>query len=285
MPINIEQILDRIVIGTANFDSNYGLSKQKDSTDALLDCIWESKIKKLDLSNGYDFNIMHLNSSERKWSLQFKIQIDLKSPVESYRDKLEVILSQLNKSNLDRILIHNGDRLLEIWGLKVLEKIQRITPTEITFGLSLYDLKNLFEVLRYELVKIVQFPSNVFDRRLDNARGYPNNNLMLSNVILQARSIFLQGLLVNPNSSPPVKIEFCKNLLSDWYSWNAFNKLSVTESALTEVLIYQKFDEITLGIDSVSQLKEITSSVLRSPRFNLVETVPEVLIDPRQWHK
>lgn len=285
MPIKIEEILDRIVIGTANFDSNYGLSKQKDSTDALLDCIWESKIKKLDLSDGYDFNIRHLNSSERKWSLQFKIQIDLKSPVESYRGKLEVILSQLNKSNLDRILIHNGDRLLEVWGLKVLEKIQRITPIGITFGLSLYELKNLYEVLKYELVRIVQFPSNVFDRRLDNARGYLNNNLRLSNVILQARSIFLQGLLVNPNFTPPVKIEFCKNLLSDWYSWNAFNKLSFTESALTEVLIYQKFDEITLGIDSVSHLREITSSVLRSPRFNLIETVPEILIDPRQWHK
>ena len=73
--------------------------------------------------------------------------------------------------------------------------------------------------------------------------------------------------------------------MSDWYSWNAFNKLSFTESALTEVLIYQKFDEITLGIDSVSHLREITSSVLRSPRFNLIETVPEILIDPRQWHK
>ena len=44
-------------------------------------------------------------------------------------------------------------------------------------------------------------------------------------------------------------------------------------------------DHNTLGIDSVSQLKEITSSVLRSPRFNVIETVPEILIDPRQWYK
>jgi aryl-alcohol dehydrogenase-like predicted oxidoreductase len=278
-------ILDRIHIGTANFNSYYGLTKNRDNVENLLGDIWASGITKLDLSNKYLFNLKDLKNDRQNWQIQLKIHIDTRQPEESYRRELNYALLNMNTNNIDRILIHNGDEFLYENDISDLNKLFNMTPVNVKFGVSLYDLPNLLKVIESDFVKIIQFPANIFDRRLAGIKDNSQHLLNINHKILQARSIFLQGLILNNYSTFPQNLISHKNIFENWYLWNNRNDIDLLESSLGEVLNHQKIEEVTLGIDSGEHLKQLVNVNLNQLRYVIPEAIPDVLIDPRKWKK
>ena len=112
MSSGIDQNLSRIIIGTANFNANYGLTRERENTESLLSNIWALGIRRLDLSNKYSFGLKDLNIYNQKWQIQLKVSIDTNQPSESYYYELHNALSSINGNYFERVLIHNGDEFL-----------------------------------------------------------------------------------------------------------------------------------------------------------------------------
>jgi aryl-alcohol dehydrogenase-like predicted oxidoreductase len=285
MGILQNSILDRIHIGTANFNSHYGLSNNRENVENLLGEIWASGITKLDLSNKYLFGLKDLKNDRQNWHIQLKIHVDTRKPEESYRQELNYALLNINTNNIDRVLIHNGDEFLYENNISDLNKLFEMTPGNIKFGISLYDLPNLLKVIDTDFVKIIQFPANIFDRRLAGIKENFQHLININHKILQARSIFLQGLILNNYSTFPQNLISHKNIFENWYLWNTRNNIDLLESSLGEVLNHQKIGEATIGIDSSEHLKQIINVNLNQLRYVMLESIPDVLIDPRKWQK
>lgn len=283
MQIKVQSHLDKIFIGTANFNSQYGLVKNIENIDLLLDQIYRSGIKRLDMSNRYSFKLNDLEVSRQDWLIQYKIQIDTDRPVNSFNEELQILFARPRGEMINRILIHNGDQVIDKYGIGVLDKFFRSVPSKTKFGVSLYETRNVNLVSDIDFIEVIQFPANVLDRRLEVLRGEATLNQKISNKVLQARSIFLQGLLLNNFIDFPTNLIPYKRVIENWLEWNVLNGLNLLESNLSEVLIHQGLNEVVLGINSVDHLRELIGSKLNGPRFNHSREVPNELIDPRKW--
>lgn len=283
MQMKIKSLLSKVFIGTANFKSQYGLTKNMENVDLLLDQIYMSGIKKLDMSNRYVFKLNDLKESTREWIIQYKVQIDNDQPVNSFKKEVQYLFSQLNSKMVNRVLIHNSDQIIDNHGVKMLDKLFGFVPSTTKFGVSLYETRNLNLVSNVDFVEIIQFPANVFDRRLEVMKSDTIKCQKLFDKILQARSVFLQGLLLNNFANLPTNLIPHKQIIENWVNWNLLNGLDILESNLSEVLTHQKLDEIVLGINSVEHLRELIGASLRVPRFNHSQEIPNELIDPRKW--
>lgn len=283
MTKNVADYIDNVIIGTANFSSRYGLTSNYEDTDELLNSIQFNGLNRLDMSNRYVFNLRHLSKGDWEWRIQYKVQLDLSRPLDSFNQELKLVYIQSNSRFIDRILIHNADQIIENYGIKMLEKLFRLIPPSIKFGVSLYEVSSLDLVLKTDIIDVIQFPSNVLDRRLETVRNGNTFFQKLSNKILQSRSVFLQGLLLGNFTNIPINLIEYKHILVDWYDWNIANSHNILESNLSEVLIHQKMNEVTIGLDSIKQLSELVSASLDVPRYKLHQEIPQTLIDPRKW--
>ena len=283
MPVNVIDFINKIVIGTANFNSRYGLTSNYENIDKLLNAIQISGIDRIDMSNRYVFNLKDLREVDWNWRVQYKVQLDLSQPLDSFNQELQLIYAESGSRFIDRILIHNADQIIENYGIDVLEKLFRIIPPSTKFGVSLYEVKHLNSVFNVDFVEIIQFPSNVLDRRLEKEKNSSIFSQKLSNKVLQSRSVFLQGLLLGNVTNFPINLIAYQQILTDWYDWNTSNNLNILESNLSEVLIHQGINEVTIGLDSINHLSELVSSRLEVPRYKLQEEIPQTLIDPRKW--
>lgn len=283
MQIKVQSHLEKIFIGTANFNSQYGLVKNVENIDLLLDQIYRSGIRRLDMSNRYSFKLNDLEVSKQDWLIQYKIQIDTDRPVNSFNEELQILFARPSGEMINRILIHNADQVLDKHGIGVLDKFFRSIPSTTKFGVSLYETRNVNLVLGIDFIEVIQFPANVLDRRLEVLRSKATLNQKTSNKILQARSVFLQGLLLNNFTDFPTNLIPYKKIIENWLEWNVLNGLNLLESNLSEVLIHQKLNEVVLGINSVDHLRELIGSKLNVSRFNHSREIPNELIDPRKW--
>lgn len=279
----MNQMIGKVLIGTANFNSSYGLSENREPVESLLSSIWNFGIRQLDLSNEYEFGLSDLSNKKHNWQIQLKIKVNCSQPDNSYLRELDFALSNLNTNYIERILIHNGDEFLYTNNIRALERLFKLTPDPIRFGISLYDLPNLEKIIEQDFMKIIQFPANVFDRRLANLKTKNENRPNHNGKIFQARSIFLQGLVLNNYSKFPQNLMQFKNVFEDWYLWNLTHKYDLLESSINEVFIHQDLDEFTIGIDSSAHLNQLATIKLNQMRYSIPSNVPDIIIDPRKW--
>ena len=88
----------------------------------------------------------------------------------------------------------------------------------LKIGVSIYDPKELKKIFNIFKPEIVQFPINIFDQRM--LEGNFLNLLKRKKIITQARSIFLQGMLLNINKPQKYKLNNKFNLkLKEFSAW------------------------------------------------------------------
>ena len=145
-------------------------------------------------------------------------------------------------------------------------KITKKKKISNLFGVSIYSQNEFFKINRYIKISIVQGPINFFDRTL-----LKNGFLKLlkkKNIKFFARSIFLQGVLLQKT----------KNLNSFFYKWNkqfkdfesfcAQNKLTKIEACLSYIKQIKYIDYIVIGVLSSNEIKNILNTrLVRTIKF------------------
>ena len=284
----------RLSLGTAQFGTNYGVSNStgiisQEEINQILDLAKNNDIAALDTASEYGIAEESLGRAGVKgWEITSKLP-GLPKKVRDVGDwvfrKVEGSLKKLQVDELHCLLLHRPSDLLQEGNESLSKALIKLKDEKIVsrIGISIYSPRELDDLLNFIQPDIIQAPFNILDRSLENS-GWMKT-LKNSKVEIQARSIFLQGLLLD-SSNIPVKLSKFKDLFLDWDNWVEATKETKLFCALNFVLSYKQFSKILVGIDNLNQLEQIIEAykkkdMLKVPN-NISSNDPD-LINPQNW--
>ena len=151
-------------------------------------------------------------------------------------------------------------------------------------GISIYSPNILSEILDLYPFDIIQAPINILDQRVIQAKHI--DKIKEKNIVLHARSIFLQGLLLMSQNLIPSKFKKFKNIFQEWDDWLNQNSLSPLEACIKFLYQTVHVDNIIVGVQNDSQLKEIMK-VKKSKLESLPKwpnEIDEMILNPNEWN-
>jgi aryl-alcohol dehydrogenase-like predicted oxidoreductase len=194
-------------------------------------------------------------------------------------------LNRLKVARLDGLLLHFPTQIFSGQGRKLPVALQRSKEKGLVkkIGASIYEPNELPALLDVFEVNLIQSPLNILDRRLIESGWL--ERLTVAGVEVHVRSIFLQGLLLMPESQRPGKFAQWQSLWVVWDSWLRQNNLSALEASLRFALDFENVSKVVIGIDSVNQMQQILSVPSQSlpvlPNFG--DLVDKRLLNPSVW--
>jgi aryl-alcohol dehydrogenase-like predicted oxidoreductase len=204
----------------------------------------------------------------------------------------QLVLGLVNKSkdllgieSLYGLLLHRPAQLLEKHGEEIYGSLMAAKKNGLVkkIGISIYDPSELDLLLARFQFDLVQAPLNVFDNRIVDS-GWMSG-LARSGIELQVRSVFLQGLLLFDKNSRPAQFKAWNKILTAWDNWVIDMKMTPVEACLNHVLSFTHISKVIVGVDTLSQLKNIIASV-KEPYIKIpsnLKTTDCQLINPANW--
>ena len=282
----------KLVIGSAQLGMNYGLFDNKKTSrkefKKIEKLVLKSKINFIDtaVSYGHSENIIG-NSKLKNLHIITKIKIPNKKNIHIKKWVVEEISKSLIKLKINRIygvLIHDYRDLLGKYGKNYLLSLQELKRKKIIkkIGISVYDSQEIQKIWKFWKPDLIQVPFNPLDNRILDT-GWVDI-LKKFKVKIFVRSIFLQGLLINENSSSRINKNY-EILLNKFRNWCYKNNVSLLKACLHFVKQFKKIDYLVVGFNNYNQLKEIID-VFKQKQINIPRkffTKNINLIDPRKW--
>ncbi|PKG22766.1 aldo/keto reductase [Niallia nealsonii] len=290
----------KLALGTVQFGTEYGITNQsgKTSTDEIEKILEyaKGKINILDTAPSYGtserilginnlqgFNVVtktpHINSN---YISQQDIEIVEKCFYQS--------LQSLNLQSVYGLLIHNSQDMFKKGADKLFGKICELKSQGYIekIGISVYDQTEIDWLDSLYHFDIIQLPINVFDQRL--VKSGTLKKLKNKNIEIHARSIFLQGVLVNETSIVNSKLQGIIPLLNEYFSDLENSNLTRIEGALSYIKTIKEIDQAIVGVNDLKQLKQIYSTYLSIQDkekhyldYDKYSCNNENIIDPRKW--
>ena len=214
---------------------------------------------------------------------------DLKGDPSGFAQRLVInSLKTLRIESLHGMLFHNFNEISHNQRyifLNVLLDLKRQGLIK-KVGVSLYNSWEVEKIYEYFDPEIVQLPFNILNREF--AADELLNFLKNKKVEIHARSVFLQGLLLQSSRRLP-------NQFSKWdYLWEYKEKLAIKKKCssvdlcLSFVQSYPQIDRIVVGVQNLLQLAEICESKyieLGGEDLKKLRINDSTLVDPRKWKK
>ena len=289
--------MKKIVLGTAQFSGNYGVTRKnsfltKNEAHKILKTLLTKKLRHLDTSIDYENSLKKINSFNfNNWQITTKMdpkKLDFSSEQNLYlsvENQIKLIKQNSSIKTIKNLLIRNSDMILTTKGkilYKVLKKIKK-NKLIINFGYSIYSFKNLEKIIINFKPDLIQCPYNVFDRRIENIKI--KNILKKKKIKVQARSIFLQGVLLKKIDQLPKFFHKWKKLFLNFENSIKINKLTALSLCFNFVNNNKDIDEILIGVQNNKELKEILNIELKRKILMSKELLnPSLkLIDPTKW--
>jgi len=283
----------RLVLGSAQFGMNYGILKNKKinlkELKKIKDLSVKSTIRFIDTALNYgDSESVIAKSKLNSLNVITKIQLPKNKNINlknwTYKE-IKKSLRRLKTNKIYAVLIHNYKDLLDNRGKNYLFFLKELKKKKIIskLGLSIYDPEEVKKIWKFWKPDIIQAPLNVIDNRILDSEWL--KTFKRFKIKIFARSIFLQGLLVNRHDN----LKFSKKqkkILDRFKGWCFKNNISTIKGCLHFVKQYKKIDYLIVGFNNYMHLKEIIDSY-KENQFK----VPKIfsfndlkLIDPRRWN-
>lgn len=287
--------MKKVVIGTANFNNKYGINNTQINFSELkynlFKYIRKKKINFFDTSLNYKLDknfINKLNFQDSKIITKFSLP---KKNKNKFLDNLQTELlnkkKQFKIKNYEAILLHNVNDLNSTFKNKIIENLKNLKKKRLVkkIGVSIYSPNDLKVVFANFNPDFIQAPINVFDKRLIESHWM--KIIKKNKICIQARSVFLQGLLLM-SSKDLKKQRVDKKLIKkirDFEKWCKIKRISRLEACLQFINDLNSVRYLTVGVNSKSNLKEILNANKKRRKidfkdFSLRNTK---LIDPRKW--
>jgi len=282
----------RLVLGSVQFGMNYGILKNKKINFCELKKIKnlsiKSKIRFIDTASSYGKSEALIAKSKLS-SLNVITKIKLPKiknlNIKNWIDKeINKSLTELKISRVYAILIHDYKDLLGVRGKKYLYFLQKLKKKKIIkkIGLSIYSHVEIKKIWKFWKPDIVQVPFNVIDNRILSSGWL--EILKRFKIKIFARSIFLQGLLINKHDNLKFNKKH-KMVLNRFKQWCFQSKISPVKACLHFVKQFKNIDYLIVGLNNYKHLKQIIDCYnehqLKIPK--IFSTNDLNLIDPRRW--
>jgi uncharacterized protein len=257
---NSRRAKQRIVLGTAQFGSDYGVNNKRGKVPEsevleILDVALRSGIEVIDTAYNYGDSEDLIGRYVKKRGEKFKIISKLPScegpeVKELFRDSL----SRLNVDSVYGYLLHDFNsfrKAPQVWEnlrkLKSEKKIEKI-------GFSLYYPGELESIIEENIeFDLLQVPYNIFDRRF----GPLFARLKKRGVEVHTRSVFLQGLVFRNPEELSGSLAKVAGKLKSLGSIAADHSMTVAQLCLNYAAGNRDIDGIVVGVDNPGNLAQI----------------------------
>lgn len=285
--MNKKNFKKHIVIGSANFTQKYGRNKnqlKQFQIKKILKLAKNNNIYKIDTAQAYIENKNNFIKLEKKFEFYTKIIPNSNwSSIEYCQNELNKHFSIFNNHKVDVLFFHDVNILLNQNGHKIFNNLKELKKRNLfkKIGISIYDPNFLSKIISKYNVDVVQVPFNVFDKRIIESGWY--DKLKNLGIEIHARSIFLQGLLVNKLFFKKKYFRQWKTLFLNWFKYLEKNRIPPVDYCMSDLLNYD-FDKIIIGINSHKNLKEIIDfKIVKKNQMKNFTINDKNLIDPRYW--
>ena len=282
----------RLVLGTANFGLKYGTENKKLKLIDLKKINRLFKYRKLIFDSAIDYKNSHkiIGKNFKKKKVITKIRLSNyknEKDQENFSKKLIKALNDLRIKKFYAILYHDvNDFLKNKKSLSLLKNLKKNGLVE-KIGVSVYSPDDTKKVIKHWNPDILQFPINIYDQRMLE-KGFLNK-LRKKNIILMARSCFLQGVLLKEQSFFRNKFFFDNH--KKFVSWCKKKNLTQLDACISFIRSIKNINLLTFGFDDAKQLNEILLSSKKRVKISFSEfkmfSISKKLnfIDPRLWKK
>jgi aryl-alcohol dehydrogenase-like predicted oxidoreductase len=280
-----------LILGTANFNQKYGiLDSSTKLTQAeieeVLFAAQELGVNDFDLALGYgevERNISRASNPTSVKKFTTKVGDTIVSDFDGLRYELESRIEILGIECFNNILLHDPVLLNDVQALRNLEELRNAGLTK-HIGASIYEDFELSRFLEMsESLSVLQLPYNLLSK--DRFEISKLTYLASRGAYIQVRSVFLQGVLLNPLDGFSNKLEGMRPIL------NEFNELCL-EMNLSPINLLVGFIEslpwchgLVVGVNSANQLREISESSKKNlgVDFSIFPNIDVWHQDPRNW--
>ena len=279
----------KLALGTVQFGGRYGLLNADGQTQPkeikqILSYAMRYNIETLDTASQYGCSELILGKiGVENWEIITKTS-SLSQGVDSVLHSFYQSLRLLEVLQIYGLLIHDFDDVEHVDFDKLLKQLYSLQEQGMIqkIGFSVYNPGQIDFLLANFDFDIIQVPINIFDQRL--IRGGYLKRLKDKKIEIHARSIFLQGILLNANRLPNyfLKWEEAFKLYSNFMRAKG---VSLLESALSFVLNVQELDKVVVGVENQRQLQEIIQSSSRDIDIDFTQFAiyDEDLLNPSRW--
>lgn len=302
--LNKSNQTSRLVLGTAQLGMNYGISNRTGQPDlktaeAIVKTAWEFGIREFDTAQAYGQSEKVLGHCLSLLGIANEVTIISKTHPDTNHlnltkmgKALEVSLNNLKCDHLYGYLLHK-ENLLDQWDkglgelfVNLIEKGGLVK----NIGVSVYSPERASQALKTDHISIVQLPSNILDRRFENAGVFKLADRLQKTVYI--RSVFLQGLLLMDSKDVSQKMQFAIPVMEKIGSIAKEMGLTKHDLALGYAKQAYPHAKIVFGVETQEQLENNLKSWERPLSSNFVERakkefnyVENTILNPGLWPK
>lgn len=286
--MNKIKLIKRFIIGSANFTQKYGpdtIKVNKNEIKKILKLAKKNSIYKIDTAEGYLKDRNFFENVDKNFKFTSKIIPDSKwISLEYGQKKLEDHLKVFKNNKVETLLLHDFKILFKKNGFKIFKNLEVLKKKKYfkKIGISIYDTRFLNLIIQKFDIDVIQCPYNILDKRIITTGWY--DKLKSQGKEIHARSIFLQGLLVNKLFYKKKYFRKWNNFFFNWFNFLENNNISSIDYCLSDLMKYD-FDQVIVGVNNYNNLKQIINFKTINKNKMMNFKINDIkLIDPRKWN-
>ena len=294
-------LMPHLCLGTAQFGLDYGITNKTgkisiNNVRKILDKAFSEGIHRLDTANNYG-EAEKIIGREIKRSTEYKITTKLTRQSQEgsvalnknqWNKELKAMQKKLGHGQIETLLIHDAEDIRQADSNDLITWLQQIKSEEQVkrIGVSIYDSEDL-EGIDLNWLDVVQLPLSLLDQRAKN-NGIIRM-LRKHNIAIQARSIYLQGLLLTPaNQWPNWMPSEVKKKQEDLEIFSKNRGYTLLDLAVGFIVDQEDIETAVIGISSVRELEQLIQA-WNNPPIDMKDEWSEwaiedaYILDPRRW--
>ena len=288
------QAINKIILGTVQLGIKYGINNStgklsENEVLSLLSEAYDMGIRTLDTAELYGdahelIGKYHANNPSRLFKIITKFPHEIKDNV---TDKVAGYLKILQIEKLEGLLFHSYESYQkELENLSLISSFKEVGIIK-NIGVSIYTNSQMEAVIKNDHIDIIQLPFNLLDN--NNLRGDMIKKAKNAGKTIHTRSAFLQGLFFMPlTSNNPIlkalqyELELINNIIVQEH-------IDVQSLALNYCLQQENIDNILIGVDNITQLRQNIQKAQQPLSKELLERIDKIkvkqpdLLNPSLW--
>ena len=268
--------MTELALGTVQLGMPYGVTNNAGQVTAqeaqtILDAFAEDGGRWLDTAPAYGSSEALLRRTAASFAIVDKtIHLDATDAVTEGMQKLHrgllASLQTLGRASVDTLLCHQAWLVKSPWRQSVLDWLAQLKSGGYVkqAGVSIYQPGELDEELLNHL-DWVQFPLNVLDQRMLDSGWL--ERLHRAGVTTQARSLYMQGVLLSPDGASIDIPSAIRARIS------AFHNTAVQRSIMPEALAlafgrWSGVDQLVVGVNSLAEYRQLRKAWHQAEQLN-----------------
>lgn len=291
----------KLGLGTAQFGMNYGATNEtgkvkKKDVKEILRFAENSGIEILDTAPVYGTaeqdigELIKLNNHFKVITKTKTVEIDQEITSENINTLRSGFYESLKSLEVDKaygLLVHNSDYFGKKSATKLVDFLVEIKEKNLVekIGASAYTKEQIEKVLKLFCPDILQVPLNVFDRRLSGDGTL--DKLAKSGIEIHARSVFLQGVLLEDPDALDDKYSFLRRAVGRFQEIAKLQGLSPIEGCLAYIKSQNAVSTVVIGVSSINEIRDIVE-VWERIKPMAMDIPSDIyhdtrIMDPRRW--